>query len=51
VSVYVADAVHGRLARDGALGALRELWGDLDPAALAWACEQLAARRAGRPAA
>jgi Arc/MetJ-type ribon-helix-helix transcriptional regulator len=51
VSAYVADAVHGRLARDTALAALRDLWGDLDPAALAWARERLAARRAGRPAA
>jgi Arc/MetJ-type ribon-helix-helix transcriptional regulator len=37
VSSYVAAAVRDRLARDQALGRLRQAWGELPDEALAWA--------------
>jgi len=41
VSAYVASAVRERLARDKALAALDELWGELPAEPLAWARDRL----------
>ena len=37
VSAYVTEAVRQRLARDEALAALDDLWGELPAESLAWA--------------
>jgi len=52
VSAYVAAAVRERLARDKALAALDELWGELPAEPLAWAQDRLgvAAGQGERPA-